>query len=208
MSTVPRMIAGTNAAARAGIVREKFHLRLRGYTRRRTSAWMLPSRKARTSASFRGWRVGLKSVSEVQPREQANSRSSGPGAAGPFRRSTPCRPARTVSRAGSMRRGRRALGQASRCNGAPEMEPLLPVPFDAVLLSFGGYRLKTGPKQNFASVLVRLVIMDWCRKGSIEEIKQPLDKHVQAGNSDLRKVVNNLPTRYRQKRSVTLSVEH
>ena len=42
---------------------------------------------------------------------------------------------------------------------------------------------------------------------SIEEIKQPLDKHVQAGNSDLRKVVNNLPTRYRQKCSVTLSVE-
>ena len=42
---------------------------------------------------------------------------------------------------------------------------------------------------------------------SIEEIKQPLDKHVQAGNSDLR-TVDNLPTRYRQKRSVTLSVEH
>lgn len=41
---------------------------------------------------------------------------------------------------------------------------------------------------------------------SIEEIKQPLDKHVQARNSDLM-TVNNLPTRYRQKRSVTLSVE-
>ena len=29
MSTVPTMIAGTNAAARAGVVREKLHLRLR-----------------------------------------------------------------------------------------------------------------------------------------------------------------------------------
>lgn len=42
---------------------------------------------------------------------------------------------------------------------------------------------------------------------SVEKIKQPLNKHVQAGNSDLR-TVNDLPTRYRQKRSVTLSVEH
>lgn len=41
---------------------------------------------------------------------------------------------------------------------------------------------------------------------SVEEIKQPLDKHVQAGKSDLR-TVNDLATRYRQKRSVTLSVE-
>ena len=41
---------------------------------------------------------------------------------------------------------------------------------------------------------------------SIEEIKWPLNKHVQAGNSDLR-TVKNLLTRYRQKRSVTLSVE-
>lgn len=42
---------------------------------------------------------------------------------------------------------------------------------------------------------------------SVEEIKQPLNNHVQAGKSDLR-TVNDLPTRYRQKRSVTLSVEH
>ena len=42
---------------------------------------------------------------------------------------------------------------------------------------------------------------------SVEKIKQPLDKHVQAGKSDLR-TVNDLPTRYRQKRPVTLSVEH
>lgn len=43
---------------------------------------------------------------------------------------------------------------------------------------------------------------------SAEEINQPLNnKHAQAGNSGLRKVVNNLPTRYRQKCSVALSVE-
>ena len=41
---------------------------------------------------------------------------------------------------------------------------------------------------------------------SVEEIKRPLNKHVQAGRSAL-ETVNNLPTRYRQKRSVTLSVE-
>ena len=41
---------------------------------------------------------------------------------------------------------------------------------------------------------------------SVGKVKHPLNKHVQAGNSDLR-TVNNLLTRYRQKRSVTLSVE-
>lgn len=42
---------------------------------------------------------------------------------------------------------------------------------------------------------------------SVGKVKHPLNKHVQAGSSAL-ETVNNLPTRYRQKRSVTLSVEH